>query len=83
MGVSMILLGIGYMVLVILTLKTSSDESNVAEKAHLLFIVFTYLFHTLGELFLSPVGLSMVSTLAPIKLASLLIGVLACQFRDC
>ncbi|MEH7813869.1 POT-type proton-dependent oligopeptide transporter, partial [Bacillus toyonensis] len=48
---------------------------NITEKANLLFIVFTYLFHTLGELFLSPVGLSMVSSLAPVKLASLLMGV--------
>lgn len=69
------LLGIGYIVLVIATLKTGSDEHNITEKANLLFIVFTYLFHTLGELFLSPVGLSMVSALAPVKLASLLMGV--------
>jgi proton-dependent oligopeptide transporter, POT family len=37
--------------------------------------VMTYLFHTLGELFLSPIGLSMVSRIAPVKLASLLMGV--------
>ena len=44
-------------------------------KANLLFIVFTYMFHTIGELFLSPIGLSMVSAIAPVKLASLLMGV--------
>ena len=44
-------------------------------KANLLFIVFTYMFHTIGELFLSPIGLSMVSAIAPLKLASLLMGV--------
>ncbi|PEA54675.1 MFS transporter [Bacillus pseudomycoides] len=75
MGLGMILLGIGYMVLVVATLKTGSNEQQITEKANLLFIVFTYLFHTLGELFLSPVGLSMVSALAPVKLASLLMGV--------
>ncbi|SFD43610.1 proton-dependent oligopeptide transporter, POT family [Bacillus sp. 491mf] len=75
MALGMILLGIGYMVLVVATLKTGSNEQQITEKANLLFIVFTYLFHTLGELFLSPVGLSMVSALAPIKLASLLMGV--------
>ena len=74
MAFGMILLGIGYIVLLAL-LKTGSDEHNITEKANLLFIVFTYLFHTLGELFLSPVGLSMVSALAPVKLASLLMGV--------
>lgn len=75
MGLGMILLGIGYMVLLVATLKTGSNEQQITEKANLLFIVFTYLFHTLGELFLSPVGLSMVSSLAPVKLASLLMGV--------
>ena len=33
------------------------------------------MFHTIGELFLSPIGLSMVSAIAPLKLASLLMGV--------
>jgi POT family proton-dependent oligopeptide transporter len=34
-----------------------------------------YLIHTFGELCLSPIGLSMVNKLAPIKFASLLMGV--------
>lgn len=75
MGIGMILLGLGYLVLVLAVLQTGSDEQNIQVKANLLFIVFTYLFHTLGELFLSPVGLSMVSRIAPVKLASLLMGV--------
>ena len=33
-----------------------------------------YLIHTLGELCLSPIGLSMVNKLAPVKFASLLMG---------
>jgi POT family proton-dependent oligopeptide transporter len=75
MGLGMILLGLGYMVLVLAVLQTGSDEHHIEHKAHLLFIVVTYLFHTIGELFLSPVGLSMVSRIAPAKLASLLMGV--------
>jgi POT family proton-dependent oligopeptide transporter len=35
----------------------------------------TYFFHTIGELCLSPVGLSVVTKLAPLKLASMLMGV--------
>ncbi len=34
-----------------------------------------YLLHTLGELCLSPVGLSMVTKLAPLKFASLMMGI--------
>ena len=75
MALGMILLGIGYLVLTLAVLKTGSDEGNITMKANLLFIVFTYMFHTIGELFLSPIGLSMVSAIAPVKLASLLMGV--------
>jgi POT family proton-dependent oligopeptide transporter len=75
MALGMVLLGLGYMVLILAVMQTGSDEQHIVHKANLLFIVFTYLLHTLGELFLSPVGLSMVSKIAPVKLASLLMGV--------
>ena len=35
----------------------------------------TYFFHTLGELFLSPIGLSMITKLSPVKLVSMMMGV--------
>ena len=38
-------------------------------------LVAAYTFHTLGELCLSPVGLSYVTKVAPVKFASLLMGV--------
>jgi len=41
----------------------------------MLWLVGAYLFHTFGELCLSPVGLSMVTKLAPLRLASLMMGV--------
>lgn len=75
MALGMILLGLGFVVLVPAIMFTGSDEGNITVKANLLFIVFTYFLHTLGELCLSPVGLSLVSKLAPIKVASLLMGV--------
>ncbi|MFY0545818.1 peptide MFS transporter [Brevibacillus sp. H7] len=75
MAFGMILLGLGYVVLLLAVMQTGSDEANMPQKANVSFIVFTYLLHTLGELFLSPVGLSMVSKIAPVKLASLLMGV--------
>jgi POT family proton-dependent oligopeptide transporter len=75
MGLGMVLLGLGYMVLLVAVMQTGSDEHHIVHKANLLFIVFTYLFHTIGELFLSPIGLSMVSEIAPARFASLLMGV--------
>jgi len=38
-------------------------------------LVIAYFFHTTGELCISPVGLSMVTKLAPLRLASLMMGV--------
>ncbi|BDG47007.1 MULTISPECIES: peptide MFS transporter [Parageobacillus] len=75
MGLGMILLGLGFAVLIPAVLQTGSDEQHIVTKANLLFIIFTYFLHTLGELCLSPVGLSMVSKLAPARLASVLMGV--------
>ncbi|MBP2257668.1 peptide MFS transporter, partial [Virgibacillus alimentarius] len=75
MGLGMILLGVGFMILIPAVLYTGSDEQNIVTKAHIAFIILTYLLHTLGELCLSPVGLSLVSKVAPLKIASLLMGV--------
>jgi proton-dependent oligopeptide transporter, POT family len=75
MSMGMVLLGIGFIILVPAVLFTGSSEADITQKANILFIVFTYLFHTLGELCLSPVGLSMISKVAPIKIASLLMGI--------
>ena len=75
MGIGMILLGIGFIVLLFAIMQTGSDEHNITTKANIMFIIFTYFFHTIGELFLSPVGLSFVSKYAPVKFASLLMAV--------
>lgn len=44
-------------------------------KASMLWLVLAYLLHTMGELCISPVGLSMVTKLAPMRLASVMMGV--------
>ena len=75
MGLGMIMLGVGFLLMVMACLQRGGDNSDETVKANLLFLVGTYLFHTFGELLLSPIGLSMVTRLAPVKLASLLMGV--------
>lgn len=47
-------------------------ESGV--KVSMLWLVLAYLFHTLGELCLSPVGLSYVSKLVPARMIALMFG---------
>ena len=41
----------------------------------MIWLVLAYFFHTTGELCISPVGLSMVTKLAPLRLGSLMMGV--------
>ncbi len=44
-------------------------------KVSMLWLVSLYVIHTFGELCLSPIGLSMVNKLAPIRFASLLVAI--------
>ena len=53
------------------TLASSSQQARVSG----VWLFLSYLFATLGELCLSPVGLSMVTKLAPTRFASLFMGV--------
>ncbi|OIQ27357.1 MAG: MFS transporter [Bacteroidetes bacterium MedPE-SWsnd-G2] len=43
-------------------------------KVSMMWLIFAYLFHTLGELCLSPVGLSYVSKLVPARMIALMFG---------
>ncbi|MDF2177499.1 peptide MFS transporter [Aliiglaciecola sp. CAU 1673] len=70
-ALAMVFLSLGFFVMVWATMVQGGDTSV---KVSMLFLVFAYLFHTLGELCLSPIGLSMVSKLAPLKFTSLLMG---------
>ncbi|WP_420149986.1 peptide MFS transporter [Spirosoma sp.] len=66
---SLLFLGLGYVVMVI-----ASKLALTGVRTSPLYLVFTYLFITLGELFLSPVGLSAFSKLAPKRYTSQLMG---------
>ena len=65
------LLGIGFLFMVGAVLEQGGDASV---KTSMMWLVGAYFFHTMGELCLSPIGLSMVTKLAPLRLASLLMG---------
>jgi POT family proton-dependent oligopeptide transporter len=63
-------LALGYLVI-------AFGVKNVAPgvKVSILWLTGLYFIHTMGELMLSPIGLSMVNKLAPLRFASLLMGV--------
>jgi POT family proton-dependent oligopeptide transporter len=71
----LIFLGVGFILMVGAVFQRGNAGDNQYVKANMLWLVGAYLFYTIGELFLSPIGLSMVSELAPKKLVSLLMGV--------
>jgi POT family proton-dependent oligopeptide transporter len=75
MGLGMIILGVGFFFMLAAVAERGGDVQDVSIKASLIWLVLTYLVHTLGELCLSPVGLSVVTKLSPPTLASVLMGV--------
>ncbi|NVJ61385.1 MAG: peptide MFS transporter [Gammaproteobacteria bacterium] len=71
-ALGMFFLGLGFISMVGAALQIGEDP-NI--KAHVIWLVMAYVFHTMGELCLSPIGLSLVTKLAPVKFMSLLMGV--------
>lgn len=70
-SLALVLLAIGFLCMV----GAVFDQAAAADgRAAMWWLVAAYLFHTLGELCLSPIGLSMVTKLAPLRLASLMMG---------
>lgn len=72
-GMGLVLLGIGFGILA----YGSAGIPQGAETASvsIIWLILAYLFHTLGELSLSPVGLSYVSKLVPAKVIGMMFGI--------
>jgi POT family proton-dependent oligopeptide transporter len=70
MVIGLTLLGLGFVFLVI-----GGGKADTGELVSPLWLVAAFTFHTWGELCLSPVGLSYVTKVAPVRFASLLMGV--------
>lgn len=69
-GIAIVLVGLGFGALVF-GIKSTADGAKIA----MIWLVLAYFFHTLGELCLSPVGLSSVTKLAPEKIVGFMMGV--------
>jgi POT family proton-dependent oligopeptide transporter len=75
MGVGMVILGVGFFFMLGAIAQRGGDIEDTGIKAGLWWLILTYFVHTIGELCLSPVGLSVVTKLSPPKFASLLMAV--------
>ena len=72
-GIGLILLSIGFAILSYGSINIPLGAATASQS--MIFLILAYLFHTLGELCVSPVGLSYVSKLSPQKLVGLMFGV--------
>ncbi|MBE0392581.1 peptide MFS transporter [Flavobacterium sp. PL002] len=70
MAIGIIIMGFGFLFMVFATMEFEKVGSS-----SMLWLVMAYLFHTIGELCISPVALSFITKLSPVKYASLMMGV--------
>lgn len=68
-GLAILMVGFGFGILVL------GDKMADGGKIGMIWLVLMYLLHTIGELFLSPVGLSYVTKLSPVRMIGFMMGV--------
>ncbi|WP_369997184.1 peptide MFS transporter [Winogradskyella sp.] len=70
MIIGLIIMGTGFFFM-----SAASAQFESSGSSAMYWLVLAYLFHTVGELCISPVALSYITKLAPLKYASLMMGV--------
>lgn len=70
-AMALFMLALGFVFMIGAVLEQGGDT---AVKTSMFWLVGAFFFHTMGELCLSPIGLSLVTKLAPLRLASLMMG---------
>lgn len=69
-AIGLVLLGLGFLVMVY-----AAKIATTGAKTGMFFLVVTYFLHSIGELTLSPVGLSAMTKLSPAKYVSQMMGI--------
>jgi len=69
-GIGLLLLGLGFVVF-----AYSANSADALAKTPMFYLVLGYFILTVGELFLSPIGLSKMTELSPIKYIAFIMGV--------
>ena len=70
MALGIIIMGFGFLFMVFAAMEFEKSGTS-----SMIWLVLAYFFHTIGELCISPVALSFITKLAPVKYASLMMGV--------
>ena len=71
LGLALLGIGFGFLAFGARNVPVGADSASLS----MMWLVFAYLFHTLGELCLSPMGLSYLSKLIPARMIAFMFGV--------
>jgi POT family proton-dependent oligopeptide transporter len=77
-ALGLIFVSLGYVIITLGAARIGAQgggTASAAAQASMLIVIGTYFMHTVGELCLSPTGLSYVTKAAPVRFVSLLMGV--------
>ncbi len=71
MAIGCVLLGLGFIIMI----SAAQGLGSPDEKRSILWLVGSTMIYTFGELYLSPIGLSFVTKVAPVRIVSMMMGV--------
>ena len=74
MALGVIIMGSGFLFMTKSSMEVEMNGEDVVQKSAMIWLVLAYLFHTVGELCASPVALSFITKLAPVRYASFMMG---------
>lgn len=74
MAIGVIIMGFGFFFMTKASTEVVMNGDEIVEKSAMIWLILAYLFHTIGELCASPVALSFITKLAPLKYASFMMG---------
>ncbi len=74
MAIGTIIMGLGFLFMTKASTEVIGSDGDYTQKAAMMWLILAYLFHTIGELCASPVALSFITKLAPVKYASFMMG---------
>jgi POT family proton-dependent oligopeptide transporter len=74
MAIGVIIMAFGFFFMSKATTEVVMNGDDIVTKSAMIWLVLAYLFHTIGELCASPVALSFITKLAPVKYASFMMG---------
>ena len=74
MAIGLIIMAFGFFFMTKASTEVVMEGDEVVQKSAMIWLVLAYLFHTIGELCASPVALSFITKLAPVKYAAFMMG---------